>query len=75
MTIRTLPAPPHTPAGVVPLLVTYLEAARLLGGVSTRHVERLVAGRELRAVGRGRARRVVYQSILDYIAREAGHAA
>lgn len=65
---------PVAPAAA-PLLVTYLEAARTLGGVSTRHIERLVAARELQAVGRNRARRIVYQSILDYIAREAGHAA
>lgn len=58
-------------AGGTPLLVTYLEAARLLGGVSTRHIERLVAARQLRAVGRGKARRVVYTSILTYIEKEA----
>jgi excisionase family DNA binding protein len=62
-----------TPAHSVPLLVTYAEAARLLGKVSTRHVERLVSARKLRAVGRGKARRVVYQSILAYIDREAGN--
>lgn len=74
MTIRTL-HPSAAPPGPAPLLVTYLEAARLLGGVSTRHIERLVAARDLQAVGRGRARRIVYQSILDYIAREAARAA
>lgn len=44
----------------------------MLGGdkpVTIRHVERLVAAKQLRAVGKSRARRVVYQSILDYIAR------
>lgn len=58
----------------LPLLVTYEEAARLLGGdkpVSVRHIERLVTKKDLRAVGRSRARRIRYQSILDYIDREA----
>lgn len=64
-----------SPAEGVPLLVSYLEAARLLGGVSTRHIERLVKAGQLRAVGQGRARRVLYQSILDYITREASRAA
>jgi excisionase family DNA binding protein len=62
-------------ATATPLLVTYLEAAEMIGGprkpVSTRHVERLVAARKLRAVGRGRARRIVYASILAYIESEA----
>ena len=54
----------------IPLLVTYDKAAQMLGGdkpVSLRHVERLVAAGSLRAVGQYRARRIVYQSILDYI--------
>ena len=64
------------PLNSAPLLVTYSEAARLLGGlgfdgkpkpVSTRHVERLAKAGKLRAVGQGRARRVVYSSILAYI--------
>lgn len=53
------------------LLVTYGEATTILGGeknpVSIRHVERLVAARRLRSVGRGRARRIIYASILVYI--------
>lgn len=64
--------PPDAPA---PLLVTFEEAAQTLGGpkrpVSTRHVERLVKAKKLRAVGRGRARRIVYASILTYIEKEA----
>lgn len=65
-TIAEGPQPPRL------LLVTFAEAARVLGGdkpVTIRHVERLVAAKQLRAVGKSRARRVVYQSILDYIAR------
>lgn len=58
-----------------PLLITYEEAAQTLGGpkkpVSSRHIERLVKARELRAVGTGRARRIVYASILAYIERES----
>ena len=56
-----------------PLIVTYEEAAQILGGgrsLSTRHIERLVLSRQLRKVGKGRARRIVYASILDYIGRE-----
>lgn len=65
------------------LLVTIEAAAHELGGkgpngkpkpVSTRHVERLVKAKKLKAVGRGQARRVVYQSILAYIEREANDA-
>jgi hypothetical protein len=50
-----------------PLVVTYLHAACLLGEVSVRHIERLVLKRQLRRVGSGRARRIVYRSILAYI--------
>lgn len=60
------------PAAPAPLLVTYEEAARILGGgrpVSTRHIERLVLARELRRVGRSKARRIVYDSILEYVRR------
>ena len=52
------------------LLVTYREAARLLGNVSIRHIERLVSRRALKRKGAGRARRIVHQSILAYIERE-----
>lgn len=55
-----------------PLVITYLEAARILGGsrpVSTQHIKRLVLARELRGVGRGKARRIVYESILEYVRR------
>lgn len=61
------------PAAGAPLLVTYAEAAQELGRVSVRHVQRLVASKQLKAVGRRRARRIVYQSILAYIEREAGN--
>lgn len=71
MTLRTLPPRTQPPSDGAPLLVTFAEAAEKLGGVSVRYVSRLVADRKLKAVGRFRARRVVYQSILDYIAREA----
>lgn len=69
--LRDAPSP-YNPA---PLLITYEEAAQTLGGpkkpVSTRHIERLVKARQLRAVGTGRARRIVYASILAYIERES----
>lgn len=70
MAFRTIS--PSSSAGA-PLLITYEEAARKLGGVSVRHVERLVAARKLRSVGQAKARRIVYQSILDYIEREGGN--
>lgn len=64
----------HPPAPAPPaLLITYLEAARLLGGVSTRHIERLVKARKLKAVGRSKARRIVHASILAYVESEAQH--
>lgn len=62
---------PTAPAAGAPLLVSYLEAAGILGGVSTRHIARLVAARKLRSVGSGRARRIVYSSILSYVEKEA----
>lgn len=65
-----IPFPTAPPAGV-PLLVRYTEAAQMLGGVSRRHVVDLVARKKLKAVGRGKARRVLYSSILAYIDREA----
>lgn len=72
------PAPADMPrnsgtAVPTPLLVTYAEAARLLGGVSIRYVERLVTAGKLKRKGRNKARRIVYQSILDYIAQEGGN--
>lgn len=54
-----------------PLLVSYADAAQLLGGVSTRHISRLVQIRKLKSVGKGKARRILYRSILDYIKQEA----
>lgn len=70
MTMRLL----RDPSDPAPLLVTYEEAARLLGGskpVSVRHVERLVAARKLKRVGKGQARRIRYASILTYVEKEA----
>lgn len=76
-TLRIVPRDPSDPA---PLLVTYEEAARVLGGhgpdgkpkpVSVRHVERLVKAKKLRAVGHSKARRIVYASILAYVEKEA----
>ena len=55
----------------IPLLVSYEEAARLLGGVSVRYVGSLVASRKLKKVGRGKAARIVYSSIVAYVEREA----
>lgn len=76
MKLRTLPPRPEDYTGTSPLLVvTFEEAARLLGGptkpVSVRHVERMVKAKKLKAVGQNRARRIVYSSILAYIAKEA----
>ncbi len=51
----------------LPLLVTFQRAAEILGQVSVRHIERLVVARKLRRVGVGRARRIIYSSILNYI--------
>lgn len=65
MTTRSLE--PH------PLVVSYQEAARILGGdkpVSVRHVERLVAAKKLKRKGRSQARRIVYASLLKYIEQE-----
>lgn len=67
---KQVPAEQHTD---LPLLITFQRAAEILGAVSVRHIERLVAARKLRRVGVGRARRIVYASILDYIEREGGH--
>jgi len=63
--------PTQTPGLTTPLLVTYLETTRILGGVSTRYIETLVQKKKLKAVGAGKARRIVYQSILSYVEREA----
>ena len=54
-----------------PLLVKYLEAASILGGVSMRYVEGLVAKKKLKTVGQGKARRILYSSIVTYIEKEA----
>lgn len=65
-----------------PLVVTFSEAARLLGGrglddtpkpVSVRHIERLVAAGRLKAVGRGKARRVLHRSVIAYLDQEVGN--
>lgn len=67
----SLRPPPDGPTP--PLLVSYAEAARLLGGVTTDHIGRLVRRGELRAAGDGKARGVVYSSLLSYVEREAGN--
>lgn len=81
MSLRTRTPAPLT-VGPTPLLVTYERAAQILGGeglngngkpVTVRHVERLVAAGELKAVGQSKARRIVYQSLLEYIEREASN--
>jgi hypothetical protein len=67
--------PPSQSANTPMIMVTYREAARIIGGdkpVSLRHIERLVKAKKLRSVGRNRARRIVYSSILAYIESEAG---
>ena len=75
MTLHRLREPPVDISSAAPLLITYEEAAQTLGGpkkpVSTRYIERLVKARHLRSVGTGRARRIVYASILAYIERES----
>ena len=64
----SFPTAPHSTA---PLLVKYLEAASILGGVSMRYVEGLVAKKKLKTVGQGKARRILYSSIVTYIEKEA----
>lgn len=67
-------APSHYTAEPAPLIVTYEEAAQILGGsrpLSTKHIERLVLAKNLKKVGTGRARRIIYASILAYIERES----
>ncbi len=67
----SFPTQTQTPGLTTPLLVTYLETTRILGGVSTRYVEGLVQKKKLKAVGAGKARRILYASILAYVEREA----
>jgi hypothetical protein len=66
----TNPLPPGTPE-----MVTYEEAAEIIGGprrpVSVRYVENLVAQKKLKRLGKNRARRIVYASLLAYISKEA----
>jgi excisionase family DNA binding protein len=50
---------------VAPLQYSIVDTARLLA-VSRRTVERLIAQGELATVGRGRLKRVPYDSIVDY---------
>jgi hypothetical protein len=74
MSAQRKPTPVDQPQGSdLPLLVTFQRAADILGEVSVRHIERLVMARKLRRVGAGRARRIIYASILAYIEREGGH--
>lgn len=64
------PPPPHVPeTAPPPLAVTYKEAGQLLGGLSVRHIERMVIARKLRSSGAHRARRIVYASITAYLER------
>lgn len=57
------------PDSGAPLVVSYPEAAEILGGVSVRHIERLVSARKLRRIGKSRARRIIYASITAYVER------
>jgi excisionase family DNA binding protein len=69
--------PPQKVAGsdqIAPLQYKIKDAARLLS-VSPRTVERLLAAGELASVGRGKLRRIPYESILAYIARNTNEAA
>jgi excisionase family DNA binding protein len=50
---------------VAPLQYTIIDTARLLS-VSRRTVERLIEQGQLATVGRGRLKRVPYDSIVDY---------
>jgi excisionase family DNA binding protein len=50
---------------VAPLQYSIVDTARLLA-VSRRTVERLITQGELATVGRGRLKRVPYDSIVDY---------
>jgi excisionase family DNA binding protein len=56
-------------AGELPLLVTPVEAARLLS-VDRATIYRLLIAGDLQAISIGRARRVVVASLHDYIARK-----
>jgi excisionase family DNA binding protein len=53
---------------VAPIQYTIVDTGRLLA-VSRRTVERLIAQGELATVGRGRLKRVPYDSIVDYLNR------
>lgn len=52
------------------LQITITEAADLLR-YDPRHIRRLVQRGELVAVGKGRGRRILYQSILDFQRRHS----
>lgn len=70
MTLKRIIPPDLTGLNAHPLLVSYEEAARILGGdkpVSVRHIERLVSAKKLKRKGRSQARRIVYASLLTYI--------
>jgi hypothetical protein len=54
----------------VPLAFTLADTARLLGGCSVRHVQRLIEDGELEAIGQRKLRRVLYDSIVAYINRQ-----
>lgn len=61
----------------IPLVVSYREAAKMIGGeqdpVSTAHIGRLVRARKLKAIGRSKARRILYKSVIDYLEGESGN--
>lgn len=54
---------------VTPLVYSMRDTARLLGGMSMRTVDRLIARGELVSIGQRKLRRVTYASILAYIDR------
>lgn len=54
---------------LAPLVISYADTARLLGRVSIRTVERLVERGELVSIGSQKLRRILYESILEYLER------
>lgn len=71
--MSTIGPPPRVTGGdtIGPFLYRLDDAARLLS-CSKRTVERLIAQDELEAVGSGKLRRVLYESIVAYIQRHRG---
>jgi Helix-turn-helix domain len=74
-TVRLIP-PQRVADGeqVAPLVYSVRDTGRLLGGMSMRTVERLIARGELDSIGHYKLRRVTYSSIVAYIERNRNEA-